>query len=173
MKKENSDIKLSRFGIIFFHILLVLLCILTGIFVFRMVPEEFNTVEADIKTSEIKTDGESTNIFAFFVNEQNRDVFFIIFIICITVLIAITLILLYLTEQKYNKYVYLKHKENRLTKRFEDTKSLLRNKKSKTVTHTKSVYKDDQKVLNEKDYYTKNKAALDLYKAYSNSLSEL
>lgn len=171
MNNENKNI--SCFGFIFFSFVLVILCIFTGICLFKIIPEEFNTVEADIKTSEINIDGESTNVFAFFINEKIDSIFFVIFIICITVLIALTLILLYLTEQKYNKYVYLKHKEKQLAKKFEETKSVLKNKKTKIVTHTKTVCKDNQKILNEKDYYTKNKAVLDLYKAYSNSLTDL
>lgn len=173
MGNTEDSKSMSKFGIVFFHIFLILLFIIGGIATYIFVSKKIDNSVTGINTSTINLHGENSNMVTFIGNEKNNDTFFIVFIICVSILIGLTLILLYLTEQRYNKNICFQNKSQQLSKNFEVTKSELEKKEANITTHEKKISKNNKTVLKEKDNYTYSKAIIDLYKAYSNSLPEL
>ena len=97
---------------------------------------------------------------------------FIVFIICDSVLICITLVLFYLTEQKYNEHICKTNKAILISREL----IAARNKTcSDSILNQIKGHKNNGNNLtkNEEEFYLLNKATIDFFKAYANAITDL
>ena len=175
MGTSEDNKSVSKFGIVFFHIFLILLFIIGGIATYIFVSEKIENSVTGINTPAINIDGENSNMVTFIGYEKSNNAFFIVFIICVSILIALTLILLFLSEQKYNKNIGLQNKASQLSMNFDLAKKGLQNGIKTTKTHKETLTDNNITIekKTKKDNAIINNAIVDLFKAYSNSLPEL
>ena len=171
MNQCKESIKpISARGKSFFFVMLIVLIILNLIAFYKFV--NMDSSDKMYESVKLVYDNSSLNTDLSIKKTIHSETGFIVFIICDSILIAITLILFYLTEQSYNDHICKWNKANLIYREITSSKNKII---SDSILSQTENTKKNEKILIEskKEFYPQSKASIDLFKAYSNAIADL
>ena len=173
--KKCNYYELSSCGKGFFALIIFGLLVLSGIGFYEFYPRRSNFDYTENQSNTVEINCEDSNITTnLSVKEKKeKDLVFIIFLICDSLLLGLTLILFYLSEQKFNEHICSLNKGMAISDKCLCSKNCIQSVKNHSGL-TKITQKDSKgNIKTEKEFYSSRKACVDLFKAYSNAITDL